>query len=171
MHPRQCTGRQWPSKNPAHWFPVHPSIVLIITGFLLSTSGGFSLVPEGFAGAIYFTASALTANDILTLFLVTLLILCSLSLDQLLNLIGLLKVMAFGPVDLAVQPITVPSLLGSHSFPAFSARDSFLAGGPGLFLLAGTRCALSSYSHHRFVSWLLIALLALSLTGWFVLIL
>ena len=32
-----------------------PSITLIITGFLLLTSGGLSLVPKGFAGVIYFT--------------------------------------------------------------------------------------------------------------------
>ena len=49
-----------------------PSITLIITGFLLSTSGGLSMVPKGFAAAIYFTASTLTASNILTFFLITL---------------------------------------------------------------------------------------------------
>ena len=62
-----------------------PSITLIITGFLLSTSGGISMVPKGLAGVIYFTASALTASKILTFFLVVLLILCSLSLNKLLK--------------------------------------------------------------------------------------
>ena len=80
-----------------------PSITLIIASFLLSTPGGFSLVPEGFAGAICFTASALPASGILTFFLVTFLIFCSLPLNELLNLITLMKVMAFSLMNLAVQ--------------------------------------------------------------------
>ena len=79
-----------------------PSISLIITGFLLSTSGGLSLVPKGVAGAIYFTATTVNASNILTFFLIPLLILCSLLLDKLLNLVTLLKVVALGPMNLAV---------------------------------------------------------------------
>ena len=117
-----------------------PSITLIFTDFFLSTSSGLSLVPKGFVGEIYFTTSALTASNILTLFLITLLILCSLSLNKLLNLITLLKVVAFGPMNLAIRPITFPSFLGSRGFPVVSAHSSFLAGGFGLSRLAGTRC-------------------------------
>ena len=67
-----------------------PFITLIITDFLLLAPSGFSFVSKGLAGAICSIASALTASDILTIFLITLLIFCSLSLDQLLNLIALL---------------------------------------------------------------------------------
>ena len=87
-----------------------PSITLIITCFLLSTSGGLSLDPKGFAGAIYFTASALTASNILTLFLITLLILCSLFLNKLLNLVTLLKVMALVGVKTGGSRVGGPEL-------------------------------------------------------------
>ena len=138
-----------------------PSITLIITGFLLSTSAGLPLVLKGFAGAIYFTTLTLTANNILTLFLITLLILCSLSLDKLLNLITLLKVMALGPMNLAIRPITFPGILGSSGFPAVIAHGSFLAGGLSFGLLAGTRRTRSFNGHHCFISPFLTALPAL----------
>ena len=73
--------------------------------------------------------------------LTTLLVLSPLLLDELLNLMTLLKIMAFGLMDLAVRPITLPSFHGSRGFPAISAHGSFLAGNLGLGLLAGTRCA------------------------------
>ena len=118
-----------------------PFITHIITDFLLLTPGEFSLVMKGFARVICFTASALTASGILTFFLITLIILCPLFLDKLLNLITLLKVVAFGLMDLAVRPITFPNFFHGTGFPAGTARDSFLAGGLSLGLLAGTRCA------------------------------
>ena len=142
-----------------------PSITLIITGFLLSTSGGLSMVPKGLAGAVCFTTSALTASNILTFFLVMLLILCFLLLDKLLNLITLLKVVALGPMNLAIRPITFPSFLGSSGFPAVSAHGNFLVGDICFGLLAGTRHARTFHTHHCLISWLLAALLALSLTG------
>ena len=99
------------------------------------------MVPKGFAGAVCFTASALTDSSILTFFLITLIIFCPLSLDKLLNLVTLLKVVAFGPMDLAVRPITFPNFFHGSSLLAGSARGSFLAGGLSLGLLAGTRVA------------------------------
>ena len=54
-------------KLPLTGFLFIPSITLIITNFLLSTSGGLSFVPKGFAGAIYFTTSAHAASNIFTL--------------------------------------------------------------------------------------------------------
>src|SRR6266536_4504065 len=87
------------------------SITFTITNFFLSTPGGFSLVSKGLAGAIYFTTPTLAASGILTFLFVTLLILCSLSLNKLLNLIALLKIMAFGPMNLAIRLITFPGLL------------------------------------------------------------
>ena len=116
-----------------------PSITLIITGFLLLTYGGFSFAPKGFGGAI--TALTHTASGILTLFLVMLLLLCSLPLDKVLNLIALLKVLAYGSMNLAILPITFPSLLGSCGLPGVSAHGSFLAGDLILSLLASTKCA------------------------------
>ena len=86
------------------------------------------MVPKGFAGAICFTASALTASSILTFFLVTLVIFCPLFLDKLLNLVTLLKVMALGLMDLAVRPIAFPSFLGSSGFPVGRESSNFLAG-------------------------------------------
>lgn len=123
--------------------------------------GGFSLVPKGFAGAVCFTASALSASIILTFLLITLIILSSLSLDKLLNLITFMEVVALGPVDLAGQPFTFPDFLLCSDFPAGSARGNFLARGLSLGLLAGTRRARTFHSHH----FLLVALLALSLTS------
>ena len=147
------------------------SITFIFRGFLLSTSGGLSLVPKGFAGAIYITTSALTARNILTLLLITLLILCFLSLDKLLNLITLLKVVALGPINLAIWPIAFPGLVDSRSLPAVSACVSFLAGGFGSSLLAGTRCARSFDGHHCLILAPLVALLSFLLTGGFIVIL
>src|SRR5215216_5018640 len=88
------------------------SIIFTITNFFLLTPGGFSLVPNGLAGAIYFTTPALAASGILTFLLVTLLILCLLSVNKLLNLIALLKVLALGPMDFSIQTITLPSFFG-----------------------------------------------------------
>ena len=165
MHSRQCTGISGLLKLLLTGFLFIPYITLIIIGFFLSTSGGLSLVLEGFARAIYFTGSALTASNILTLFLITLLILCSLSLDKLLNLITLLKVVALGPVDLVVRPITFPNFFHGSGFLAGSARGSFLAGGLSLGLLTGTRRNRSFNSHHCLIPPLLTAFLALFLTG------
>lgn len=142
-----------------------PSITIITTSFLLSASGGVSLIPKGFAGAIYFTTSALTASNTLTFFLVTLLILSFLSLDKLLNLIALLKVVALGPMNLAVQPITFPGFLDSIGFPVVSAHGSFLAGGLSFGLLAGTRRTRSFNSHYCLIPLLLTMFFALILTG------
>ena len=63
------------------------------------------MVLKGFARAICFTTPALTASNILTFFLVTFLIFCSLPLNELLNLITLLKIVALGPMNLVVRPI------------------------------------------------------------------
>ena len=123
------------------------------------------MVPKEFAGVIYFTASAHTTSDILTFFLVALLILCSLFLNKLLNLITLLKVVAFGPMNLAIHPITFPSLLGSRDLPVVSAHGNFLAGDLSFGLLVGTRRTISFNSHHYFISSLLAALLALLVTS------
>ena len=96
------------------------------------------MVPKGFAAAIYFTASTLTASNILTLFLMLLLIRCSLFLDKLLYLMTLLKVMALGPMDLGVRPIALLGPLGSCSFSAICAHGSLLAGDLSLGDHAGT---------------------------------
>ena len=117
-----------------------PSITFIITDFLLSTSGGLSMVPKGFAGAVYFTTSALTASNTLTFFLITLLIFCFLFLGKLLNLITLLKVVALGPMNLAVRPITFTGFLGSRGLTAVSARGSFHAGASTLAFLSALVC-------------------------------
>ena len=66
------------------------------------------MVPKGSTGTICFTTPALTASSILTFLLITLIIFCSLSLDKLLNIITFMEVVALGPVDLAVRPITFP---------------------------------------------------------------
>ena len=142
-----------------------PFITLIITDFLLLVSSRFSFIPKGLAEAICSITSALTASDILTLFLVTLLIFCSLSLNKLLNLITLLKVVAFGLMNLAIWPITFPGFVGSRDLPTVSTHDSVLAGDLGLGLLAGTRCTRSFDSHHSLILPLLTALLALLLTS------
>ena len=135
MHLHQCTGRPWPSETPAHWFPLHPPCHSHHHRLLSPGPGGISFVPKGLAGAICSIALALTASDILTLFLISLLIFCSLSLEQLLNLIALLKVVALGPLDLAVQPIALPSFLGSCSFLAVGACGNLLAGASVLAIL------------------------------------
>ena len=105
------------------------------------------------------------------LVLVMPLILSSLSLDQLLNLIALLKVVALGPMDLAVRPIALPGLLGSRSFPAIVSHGSLLAGDFSLGGLAGTRRGLSFNGHHCLILTPLIALLVPLLTGGFIIIL
>ena len=56
MHPPKAQGVSGLLKLLLTGFLFIPSITLIITSFLLSTSSGFSLVLEGFAGVIYFTA-------------------------------------------------------------------------------------------------------------------
>ena len=89
-----------------------PSITLIITGLHFLALHGFSFTPKGFARVICFITSALTASDILTFFLITLLIFSPLPLDELLNLMTLLEIVAFGLMNLAIRPI---------AFPAFSA--------------------------------------------------
>ena len=165
MHPRQCIGRRCLLKLLLTSFLFIPSITLIITGFLLSTFGGLSLVPKGFAGAIYFTAPTLTASSILKFFLITLLVLCSLFLDKLLNLITLLKVVALGPMNLAIRPITFPGFLGSIGFPSVGAHGNFLAGGLSFGPLTDTRRTRSFNSRHCLIPPLLTVLLALLLTG------
>ena len=82
-------------------FLFNPSITFIIAILLLSAPGRFSLVSRSLAGAICFTAPALPASTILTSFLITLLILSPLPLDELLNLM-FLEIMALGPMNLAV---------------------------------------------------------------------
>ena len=140
------------------------SITLIITSFFLPTSGGLSLVLKGLAGAVYFTTLALTTSNILTFFLISLLILCFLLLDKLYNLITVLKVVALGPMNLEVQAITLPGFLSGSGFPAISARDSFLAWDLSFGLLAGTRRNLSFSGHHYFIYPVLTSLLALFYT-------
>ena len=99
------------------------------------------MVSIGLARAICFTASALSSSGILTFFLITLIIFCPLSLDKVLNLVALLKVMDLCPVDLAIGAITFPGFLGGSGFPAGWASSNFLAGGLSLGLLAGTGCS------------------------------
>ena len=147
-----------------------PFLTFSIAILLLTAPGGFSVVLRSLAGAICFTAPALPASAILTFFLITLLILCSLFHDKLLNLMTFLKIVALGPMDLAVRPIAFPGPFGSHSLPAVSARDNFLAGGFSISLFAGARCARSLNCHHCLVLALFVALLALPLTGGYVIV-
>ena len=141
MHPINAYGVRGLLKLLLTCFLFIPSITHIITYFLLLTPGGFSLVPKGFAGAICFTISALSASSILTFFLIMLIIFCPLSLDKLLNLVELLKVMALCPVDFAIWAIAFPGFLGGSGFPAGCASSNFLVGGLSLGLLAGTGCS------------------------------
>jgi hypothetical protein len=134
-------------------------ITPIIAFLLLTASGRFPLILRGLAGAASSATSALPASAILVSLFVTLLVLSLLLLDELLNLMTLLEIMALGPMDLAVRPVSLPSLLGSRGFPAISARGNFLAGSLGLGLLAGTRCAQSFNGHHCFILALLVRLL------------
>ena len=98
-------------------------------GITSETSWMPKLVLRSLARAACSAASAFPTNASLVFLLISLLVLSLLLLDELLNLMTLLKVVALGPMDLAVRPITLPSLLSSRSFLAISARDSFLAGG------------------------------------------
>ena len=84
----------------------------------------------------------------MTFLLITLLILSTLLLDEVFNLMALLEIVALVLMNLAIWPISFPSLLGIPSFSAINARGNFLAGNLGLGLLAGTRCALSLNGHH-----------------------
>lgn len=102
-----------------------PFITLVIAFFLLMASSRFPLLLRDLAGAASSATSDLPANAILVSFLVTLLVLSFLFLDELLNLMTLLEIMDFGLMDLAVRPV---SLLGRHSFPAVTTRGNFLAG-------------------------------------------
>ena len=92
-----------------------PSITLIIANCPLSAACGFSVVPKSLAGAICFTASALPASAILTFYLTLLLIFSPLPLDELLNLMTLLEIVAHGLMNLAVMSITLPSLCSDHN--------------------------------------------------------
>ena len=66
MHPLNAQGVSGLLEFLLTGFLFIPSITIIIIGFLLSASGGISLVPKGVAGAIYFTTLALTTSNILT---------------------------------------------------------------------------------------------------------
>jgi hypothetical protein len=94
---------------------------------------------------------------------VTLLVLSFLLLDELLNLMTLLKFVSLSPMDLAVRPVSLSSILSSRGFPAVSACSNFLAGSLGLGLHVGTRSARSFNSHHCFILALLVAFLILLL--------
>ena len=149
-----------------------PSITFIIAILFLPDPGGVSLVLRSLVGVICFTVSALPASAILTFFLITLLILSPLLLDELFNQMTFLEIMALGWMNLAVRPITFPSLLGSRNLPGISARSNFLAGNFVLSLLAGTRHAQSLNGRHCLIFARLVALLVLLLlTGGLVVIL
>jgi hypothetical protein len=102
-------------------------IGLTIAILLLTASGGFSLGLRCLAGVTYSAALALPTSTILVFLLIMLLVLGPLLLDELLNLMTLLKIMALGLMDLVVWPITLPSLLGSRGFPAVGVGSNFLA--------------------------------------------
>ena len=127
-----------------------PSITLIIANFLLSAPGRFSLVLKGLAWAICFTASGLPTSAILTFFLITLLIFSPLLLDELLNLMTLLEIMAFGAMDLAVLLVRASWLLSSHQGPAGDTLGNFLAGVICLGFLGGAGVFRSLDGKHGF---------------------
>ena len=74
-------------------------IAFVTTFLLLMPSSRFPWTLGNLAGA---ASSALPANAILVSLFVTLLVLSFLLLDELLNLMTLLEIMALGPMDLAV---------------------------------------------------------------------